>query len=386
MQIEKQREEKSRGVESFFAQKKDQAVKALRLHAEDSTPQEAARLSVEELPVPQPAADELLIRVSYSGLGGGDFRRVETASRLARAGLPTVTMGHEFSGIVAGYGSGLNEDFRAQFGVGTPITAEEILWCGACGPCRSAQTNYCENLRVLGFSSDGAHAEYVTVPAKNCWSLQPLVDQLGLDSALRFGSLSGAYGLAYRALFTDERGGAHGWLPGDRILILGAGPVGLAVLDLARAAGAAEVQVLEVDPARRHTARELGAALALAPEDADTLGGKYDRVIDATGAPELIAQLLDGKKVAAGAAISMLAHTGLSAAYQTEALISSGARLVGVQGQAGGVLERVVRMLATGCLQPEKLIRETITLETALQRLLQQKKCEGKILVQHGNA
>jgi threonine dehydrogenase-like Zn-dependent dehydrogenase len=286
---------------------------------------------------------------------------------------------------VAGYGAGLPENFRELFPVGTAVTCEETLWCAACSACRAGKMNYCERLRVLGDSHEGAHAEYLTVPARACWSLQPLVDKFGLDSALRYGSLAGSYGLAYRALFADERGGPAGWLPGDRILILGGGPQGLAALDLARAAGAAEIHVLEIDPSRRQTARELGASLALAPEDAETLGIRYDRVIDAAGSAELMNQVLRNQ-LAPGAAVSFLSPATFAMTISTEALSFRGARVVAVQGQSGGIMERVVRLLAEGRLQPEKLIRETVTLEQALQRLMLQKKAEGKILVRHGNA
>jgi threonine dehydrogenase-like Zn-dependent dehydrogenase len=358
-------------------------VKALRLHSENAAAPDAPRaLRLEEVPVPQPAADELLIRVSYSGLRGGEFRRAAGAPGAASA----VTLGQEFSGIVAGYGAGLSEAYRELFPVGSAITCEDTLWCGACETCRAGKLNYCDQLRTLGANREGAHAEYVAVPARACWSLQPLVDKLGLDNGLRFGALTGSYGLAYRALFADERGGAGGWLPGDRILILGGGPQGLATLDMARAAGAADVHVLEIDPSRRQTARELGASLALAPEDADSLGQRYDRVIDAAGSPELLRHVLQSP-LSAGAKVELLspadhAETNLLSA----SLLSQGAGIRAVQGQSGGIMERVVRMLAAGRLQPEILIRETITLEQALQRLSLQKKSEGKILVQYGNA
>lgn len=380
-------------------------MKALRLHAELLNPEggqesgrvrssranatwKNARLSVEELPVPQPGPEDILLRVSYSGLGGRDFQLAEGGPKTnlsypGAASLP-VTLGHEFSGVVAGYGHGVSEVFRDAFPVGTAVTAEHTHWCGACGACRSGQPNQCENLSELGFTSDGAHAEYVAVPAKLLWSLGPLVERCGMDQALRLGSLVAPYGVVFRALFASPSAG--GWLPGDRVLVIGGGPVGLAAVDLALAAGAAEVQVLEVDPARRHTARELGASLALAPEDAETLPGPFHRVIDAAGAPELVVATL-ANKLAPGATVSLLARTGLPTTFWSEQLITRNATLAGSQGAAGqGVFERVIRMMAAGRLHPEQVVRETVTLEQALQRLLLQKRSEGKILVQHGNA
>ena len=380
-------------------------MKALRLHAEllqtegsmessrvrsprASATWKNARLIVEELPVPQPGPEDILLRVSYSGLGGRDFLLAETGTETnlgypGAASLP-VTLGHEFSGVVAGYGPAVGAAFRESFPVGAAVTAEHTHWCGACGACRSGHLNQCENLEELGFTSDGAHAEYVTVPAKLCWSLAPLVERSGMDQALRLGSLVAGYGVVFRALFSGPSAGE--WVPGERVLVIGGGPVGLAAVDLALAAGAAEVQVLEVDPNRRHTARELGAALALAPEDAETLAGPFHRVIDAAGAPELVVSAL-GSKLAPGAVVSLLARTNLPTTFWSEQLITRNATLAGSQGHAGqGVFERVIRLMAAGRLHPEQIVRETITLDQALQRLVNQKKSEGKILVQHGNA
>jgi threonine dehydrogenase-like Zn-dependent dehydrogenase len=376
-------------------------MKALRLHADFRSPEgmhipqpapaaatwENPRLNVDELPVPQAGADDMLIRVSYSGLGGGDFELTAMAGpgRLAYPGCTRIpiTLGYEFSGVIAGYGISVPRELRDALPIGTPITAEDLRWCGHCTACRSGQMSACAHAEKLGFTSDGAHAEYLTVPARLCWSLAPIAEKQGMDFALRLGALTNAYAAAFRGMFGG--GGETRWTPGGRVLVIGCGPVGLATLDLAIASGAADVQVLEIDPARRQTARELGASLALAPEDADTLADNFDWVIDAAGAPATLATMLE-KKAARGSAVLLLGRSLSSATLPAEVMLEKNLRLMGTRAAVGGgCFERVIRMLAAGRLQPEKVLRETITLEQAATWLASQKKCEGKVLVSHGN-
>jgi scyllo-inosose 3-dehydrogenase len=255
-------------------------MKALRLHAERidnrntgktrshnaSATWKNPRLSLENLPTPTPMGDDLLIKVAYCGLCGSDYHLAETGkgplSYPGLASLP-VTIGHEFSGTVEGFGPAVSETRKAALPLGSAVTAEEMLWCGECDACRSGHLNHCEHLEEVGFTRDGGHAQYLTVSSRVAWSLEPLRKPLGDRQALQFGALVEPYAVSYRALFQGAHGGR--WAPGLRVLVVGCGPIGAAALDLARLGGALRVDVLEPDQDRRALAEQLGADFAAPP-------------------------------------------------------------------------------------------------------------------------
>lgn len=336
-------------------------------------------LQREKIACPQPRADEILIRVAYCGVCGSDFH-LAAAHYSGLASLP-VTIGHEFSGTVEAHGPGLSDAGKKSFPLGSLVTAEEMLWCGHCDACRAGHLNHCENLEELGFTVDGAQAEYVCVPSRVCWSLEPLRERYGADRALQLGALVEPYAVSYRALFQGAHAGR--WAPGARVLVMGAGPIGMAALDLALLGGALRVDILEPETARRALALSLGAHKALAPEGRQTLTCQYDWIVDAAGATAAGLEILETKG-AVGATFCLLARTDEPAALRPETLITKNARVVGSQGHSGeSAFRKVIDLLGAGRLRAENLVEEVISLEQAEKRLRNQQKCAGKILVRH---
>lgn len=335
-------------------------------------------MSLEQVPQPAPKPNQLLLRVRYCGLCGSDFHLAEGAYP-GLAALP-VTLGHEFSGIVAGHGPGTDPEIVKRFPLGEPVTAEEMQWCGSCGPCRAGHVNHCERLEELGFTVDGAHGEFLCVDAKYCWSLGELRDRLGEDAAFRLGAMVEPYSVSYRALFQ----GAHArpWLPGQRVLVVGCGPIGLAAADIALAAGALEVHCVEPIPQRRELAKKIGCQKAVAPSELTGLGVMpYDWIIDAAGASALLGELA-GTLLAIGGTICLLARTDEPIPLYPEALITRNARVVGSQGHSGeGTFGRVIGLMGAGRLRALELVEDVITLEEAASRLARRERCGGKILV-----
>ncbi|MGZ3706640.1 MAG: alcohol dehydrogenase catalytic domain-containing protein, partial [Bdellovibrionota bacterium] len=265
-------------------------MKALRLRAERegrsadaSVAWDSPQVRLEEISAPVPRADELLIRVRYCGLCGSDYH-LASGAYPGLASLP-VTIGHEFSGVVAGHGAGTSPGVVAAFPVGTPVTAEEMQWCGSCGACRAGHVNHCENLEELGFTVDGAHSEFVRVPAKYCWSLAGLCDRVGEENSFRLGAMVEPYSVSFRALFQGAHAGA--WIPGQRVLVLGAGPIGLAACDLAA---------------------RIGVSPSVGLDGLAALSGQYDWILDAAGAPPLLMNLAQNH-LAVGGTVCLLART-----------------------------------------------------------------------------
>lgn len=359
-------------------------MKALRLtgtaarSASASSTWKEPKVSLEHVPQPAPRAGQLLIRVRYCGLCGSDFHLAEGAYP-GLAALP-VTLGHEFSGVVAGHGAGTDPAILRRFPVGEPVTAEEMQWCGNCGPCRAGHVNHCERLEELGFTVDGAHGEFLCVDAKYCWSLGELRARLGEENAFRLGAMVEPYSVSYRALFQ----GAHArpWMPGLRVLVVGCGPIGLAAADIALASGALEVDCVEPLPRRRELAGKLGCRMAVDPSELSRLGtAAYDWIIDAAGASRLLGELA-GSLLSIGGTICLLARTDEPIPLYPEALITRNARVVGSQGHSGeGTFGRVIDLMGAGRLRALDLVEEVISLEEAASRLARRERCGGKILV-----
>jgi scyllo-inosose 3-dehydrogenase len=347
-----------------------------------STDFENPRVELEDVPLPTLAPNDLLLKVQFCGLCGSDFHMTENhKGRMAYPGLTQlpVTIGHEFSGLVVGYGNGTNERVKKAFPLQLPVTSEEMVWCGECPACRSGHLNHCEQLEELGFTRNGAHAEFIAVPAKLCWSLADLESRHGSSIALKMGAMVEPYAVSYRALFQ----GAHRsqWMPGLKILLVGAGPIGLAALDLALLGGALLVDVLEQRSDRKDFALELGARSALFPEQWREATGQYDWIIDAAGATDLCLEVAKDR-LAIGGTICAIARSASSAPLDAEVLITKNARIVGTQGHSGeSTFGKVIELMAHQKIRPLHLLRRIISLEAAVLRLKNQEKCEGKILV-----
>ena len=217
-----------------------QRMKAARFYAQGD-------IRVEDIPVPEASPGEVLVRVRMCGICGSDLRTLQHGSSGGRYRTPR-TLGHEFSGVVEAIGDGL-----AGFHPGDRVAAAPASACGACEPCRHGAPTLCANALDFGTTQDGAHAEYVIIPAA-------LVTQGGLvrlpnDLSDEKASLLEPLGTCYRGLTTRGR-----MRPGETIVILGDGPIGLIQVMLAKALGAGAVVCVGHHSDRLALARELGAS------------------------------------------------------------------------------------------------------------------------------
>lgn len=128
---------------------------------------EGSRLQLQELPVPLPAADEVLIRVRAAGLCRTDALVMAGQLPAANPLIP----GHELAGEVAGYGPATR-----GWRLGEPVTVHPQIGCGTCGACAGRRPEHCRNVRMLGVDLHGAFAEYVCVPAHAVWHLPAELD------------------------------------------------------------------------------------------------------------------------------------------------------------------------------------------------------------------
>jgi len=226
-------------------------MKALRWHGRKD-------VRLDELPEPTAAPGEVVIRVAACGICGSDLHEylhgplyIPKAPHPLTGVVPPVTLGHEFSGRVVEVGAQVETARR-----GDRVTVNPCLLCGECAWCRRGQFNYCAKLGSLGLSRDGALAPLVAVPAYGCHVLPPGVDD--------------QQGASVEPLAVTVHAYRRARLRGDeRVAIVGAGPIGLLMLQVLKAKGAGWVVVIEPREERRRLAGDLGADAVLDPEAQD---------------------------------------------------------------------------------------------------------------------
>jgi (R,R)-butanediol dehydrogenase/meso-butanediol dehydrogenase/diacetyl reductase len=218
-------------------------------------------LEVAEIPDPTPNPGDLVLRVTACGICGSDLK--------IRPVMPAgMVMGHEFCGEVVAVGADAAADWRE----GQHVTALPLIGCGRCLACLAGETAHCEQADMVGVGgSPGAFAEYVRVDGHETVALPD-----ALDPAL--GALVEPLAVGLHAV---ERS-----LPraGDRALVIGAGPVGLAVMTWLAHFGVRELVVSDPSAVRRAAAEEFGATRTIDPT-AERLEPRYDLVVECVGLP-----------------------------------------------------------------------------------------------------
>jgi L-iditol 2-dehydrogenase len=230
-------------------------------------------IEIAERAVPEPQPGWVRLASCAVGICGTDLHLFHGALSNV-AGLQP---GHEIAGTIDALGDGVT------FATGTRVAVEPIHACGTCFHCRTGSHNRCEQQRLFGVTARGGMAEYLTVPA-SCLHVMP--GDLDFHTA----ALAEPMAVAVRGV---RLGGVS---PGDRVVVLGAGTIGLVSILAARAAGAEEIVATARYPQQRELATSLGATrvfadsaalLAAGGGDADvvieTVGGRADTIADSVG-------------------------------------------------------------------------------------------------------
>ena len=229
------------------ALEKSPLMRASRLHG-------VRDLHLEKLPRPTPGPGQVLLRVATVGVCGSDVHYYLHGRIGSQVVTAPIIMGHEFSAWVAELGPGVGD-----LAVGQLVSVEPGISCGKCEPCLQGHPNLCPNVRFCGTPPiDGVFAEYTVMPAENCFPLPA-----------GFGPLEGAMleplGIAIHTVDL-----AH-LQAGQTVAVLGAGPIGLLIAAVARAAGASRIIMTEPLAHRRRFALDYVADAALNPEEVDVV-------------------------------------------------------------------------------------------------------------------
>ncbi|MGD2043536.1 MAG: L-threonine 3-dehydrogenase [Acidimicrobiia bacterium] len=207
-------------------------------------------LRLEEVAMPEPGPDEVLIAVHTTGICGTDVHIYEW-DEWAQSTIPVpMTVGHEFSGHIVRLGSNVS-----GFAEGELVGAEGHVVCGHCRNCLAGRRHLCQEPRGLGVNIPGAFADYVVIPKTNVWRH---IDGIDPEIAAIFDPFG-------NAVHTALKFGVFG----EDVLITGAGPIGLMATAVVRHAGARNVVVTDVNPFRLGLAETMGATRAIDIRTAD---------------------------------------------------------------------------------------------------------------------
>jgi 2-desacetyl-2-hydroxyethyl bacteriochlorophyllide A dehydrogenase len=226
---------------------------------------------------PRPGPGEVLVSVEAAGICAGDMYFY--LGKNPYAIYPQIC-GHEIAGVVAEVGEGV-----AGLDLGTTVVVEPFIGCGSCYPCRIGKSNCCMKLQIIGVHRPGGYADYLTAPAS-------LIHRVPEGLSLTFASFAEPVAIAVQAC---RRGAVTA---GEYVLVLGCGPIGLALVEVARARGA-RVVATDIAQNRLETAAQLGAETVPADDRllptimAQTNGEGAPVVIEATGSPQAMEQTVD---------------------------------------------------------------------------------------------
>ncbi len=277
-------------------------------------------LWLEEVPVPEPGINDVLIKIRKTAICGTDVH-IYLWDEWARRTIPVpMPIGHEFVGRVAAIGANVHD-----FAVGDLVSGEGHLVCGRCRNCLAGRRHLCPKTSSVGVNRPGAFAEYLCIPVSNVWYCDPTIPT---DVLAVFDPLGNA---THTALSFD--------VLGEDVLITGAGPIGCMAAAIARHAGARHIVVTDVIPRRLELARRLGATLALDVRresigDAQRqLGMKegFDVGLEMSGNPQAFRDMLAA--MCHGGKIALLGILPPSAAVDWGTVIFNSLTLKGIYGR-----------------------------------------------------
>lgn len=284
---------------------------------------------------PAPRADEVVVRVAYSGICGSELSGYLGQNSLR---TPPLVFGHELSGWVSSVGAQVSEELGLD--AGTPVTANPLVTCGHCKYCVTGRQQLCGGRQLLGAHLPGCNAELVAVPAA---SVLRLPHGLSLPTAA----------MAEPAACAVHAVEASGAGPTSTALVLGAGPIGLFILQVLKEHGVTERYVADLNTARLEVAAATGALpvsvgrgeVTQAVLDA-TRGAGVDVSFDAVGSPQTRRECLSSTR-RGGQVLLVGLHTD-ETSFPVNTLIRSEVRLGGVFAYSTANFRTALDWLATG--------------------------------------
>jgi L-gulonate 5-dehydrogenase len=307
------------------------------------------QIVIVERPIPEIKENEVLVKVKAAGICGSDVHIYH--GKNAFATYPRV-VGHEFVGEIEKVGS------RVQnIKVGDRVAIDPVVSCGHCHPCRIGRHNVCKTLNVLGVHRDGGYQEYVAVAAT---SAHKLPENISWEVAAMIEPYTIAAQVIDRGRLTTA----------DTVLICGAGPIGLVILQAVKMVGA-RVAIMDVIETRLNWAKEMGADLVINAKTSDmtkemmafTNNEGASLILEATGNVNVLETCIHSIASPAGRVVVLGFSTELVKIPQVD-IMSRELEIIGTRLN-NNKFPQVIEWFAKGLVQPEKILTHTFTLEEA---------------------
>ncbi|MCL6516329.1 alcohol dehydrogenase catalytic domain-containing protein [Alicyclobacillus sp.] len=322
-------------------------------------------MALVDVPVPEPAAGAVRLRVVGSAICGSDLHIYESAPGYEWLSLP-VTPGHEVAGVVDAVGPGVNPAW-----IGRRAVVNPYIPCGDCRQCRAGRPNLCDGGRAtlekvpsqalqIGFRRPGGMAEYVTAPVEN---LLPLAESIPDDVAAMLESFAVSAHATERVPLRED----------DVALVIGPGPIGLGVVAALKARGVHRILVsgLAQDAGRMRIAKALGASRVFDAGEAgyadvmeeETGGAGVDVVFDCSGHPKALADAVFS--VRRGGAVVLVGIYGRPAELPANAVVRGEVSVVGTYGTTPEAFRWAVEQVEQGIVDLRPMITHVVQLEQA---------------------
>ena len=316
----------------------------------------AQPMLIEDVPTPEPKAGEVLVKVAACGVCHTDLHYLDHGTPTFKK--PPIILGHEVSGTIAGLGAGVTAFKEAD-----RVLLPAVLSCGSCEYCRIGRENICENSQMLGNHIDGGYAEYIAVPSRDVFRLPsdvPLVEGAVIADAVT---------TPYHAVV--RRGKVT---PGDWVVVVGCGGVGLTLVQIAAAVGA-RVIAIDVKGLKLEAAKRFGAAATINPLEVK----RVDREVRAlTGGGADVAFEAVGKAATQQLALDALKTGGRAVlvGYSPEALPLNAGRVMFRELEVVGSLgcrpvdyPRAIDLVRQGKVRLQELVTHRFALDDIHQAL-----------------
>lgn len=304
-------------------------------------------IQLQERAEPEPGSDQALIKITYAGLCGSDLA-IE-AGKHERA-VPPVILGHEFTGVIESLSSAVHHGLQ----VGDRVTAFPLISCGECYACLQQHPHVCKSLKLLGIDVDGGFARRLAIDPNILFKLADTIP----DQA---GAMIEPLAVCVHSVRMSRL------KVGDHVVITGAGPIGVALASVARAAGVDKILLTDVSSSRIGMARNLGLQIIDASQSdfveriqAETKGRGADVLFEASGHPSVGKHLSDltrirGQIVQVGLPKSMVSLKMGQLAYREQ-------EIIGIRVYTYDDFEKAVDLTASGKVDMMPLATEVFPL------------------------
>ena len=310
------------------------------------------KLEIQDSPIPHFSKNEVLIRVKACGICGSDVHGYDGSSGRR---IPPLIMGHEAAGLIEECGAEVS-----GFSKGDRVTFDSTVYCGKCSYCKKGQVNLCDNRMVLGVSCEdyrrhGAFAEFVAVPSHIIYKLP---DTFPFEHAAMIEAVSVAVHAVGRISFDS----------GDKSLVVGAGMIGLLLIQAIRSAGCREIIAVDMDNDRLNLAKKLGATQVINSQEVDALrfilnetGGQgVDKSFEVVGATPTVQ--LSIHAVRKGGSVVMVGNLAPEVELPLQSVVTREISLFGTCASAGEY-PKCIELMADGLIQVDPLISAKVALE-----------------------